>query len=244
METVVDRNTVYNPIVKPEIDASKLHTIKLMPILDNQAVNRSCEERAQRTLSKDGVIKMGRSEQSYIDAKPIMYKSKVVSRVHAELVLREGKWFVRDAGSSSGTYLNNERLNWTCDDERDIVPLHSGDVLRLGADFKGGLLPQYRAVRLYVLLDNGADIEKSEFLNSQLEKLKGVTNEENSDSMEKCALCLDEMKTSDGLFMSPCGHLWHYRCIQEPLSRTYPYFTCLLCRKASFLDEVDDEPMA
>lgn len=241
METIVDRNTVYNPIEKPELNAIKLHTIKLAPIEDNLAINRSSEERALRTLSKDGIIKMGRSEQSYVDAKPIMYKSKVVSRVHAELILRNGKWFVRDAGSSSGTYLNNERLNRTNDEERDMVPLHTGDVLRLGADFKGGLLPQYRAVRLYVLLDNGADIMKSAFLNTQLEKLKGITDTESSAETEKCALCLDDMKASDGLFMSPCGHLWHYRCIQEPLSRSYPYFTCLLCRKACFLDELDDE---
>lgn len=242
VDTVVDREAFFDAQeAHNEKMGNHVHSIKLAPIVDNNAATPSNEERAFRTLQANGVIKLGRSDQSYVDAKPILYKSKVVSRLHAEIVLLDGKWYVRDVGSSSGTYVNNERIDYTGDEEGDKVALHSGDVLRLGTDFKGGMLPQYRAVRLYVLVDNGADIGQSQFLNSRLDTFRAAAQDGTEDK-EKCALCLDLMVSSDGLFMSPCGHIWHFRCIQESLARSYPYFTCLLCRKACFLDDADEEP--
>jgi hypothetical protein len=47
-----------------------------------------------------------------------------VSRRHAELSLREGAWFIRDLGSSNGTWVNGRRVV-----EAEVAP---GDELCLG----------------------------------------------------------------------------------------------------------------
>jgi pSer/pThr/pTyr-binding forkhead associated (FHA) protein len=47
-----------------------------------------------------------------------------VSRRHAEVVRREDGYYVRDAGSLNGTYLNRERI--------DEAPLANGDELQIG----------------------------------------------------------------------------------------------------------------
>jgi hypothetical protein len=47
-----------------------------------------------------------------------------VSRRHAELFLEEGRWLLRDLGSSNGTWLNGRRVV-----EAEVRP---GDVLHLG----------------------------------------------------------------------------------------------------------------
>jgi pSer/pThr/pTyr-binding forkhead associated (FHA) protein len=48
-----------------------------------------------------------------------------VSRRHAELWLVDGRWHVRDLGSSNGTYLNGRRVV-----EAEVI---AGDDLTLGA---------------------------------------------------------------------------------------------------------------
>ena len=48
-----------------------------------------------------------------------------VSRCHAEIVRREGRYFLRDLGSKNGTYLNGERLE-------AAQLMHDGDEIHLG----------------------------------------------------------------------------------------------------------------
>jgi EAL domain-containing protein (putative c-di-GMP-specific phosphodiesterase class I) len=58
-----------------------------------------------------------------------------VSRVHAELYVRNGCLFVRDCGSSNGTFVNRERI----ESERE---LHAGDVVHFAAcEFLVGRAP-------------------------------------------------------------------------------------------------------
>mmetsp|Transcript_5422 Transcript_5422/g.7547 ORF Transcript_5422/g.7547 Transcript_5422/m.7547 type:complete len:310 (-) Transcript_5422:1086-2015(-) len=54
-----------------------------------------------------------------------------VSRKHAEIVRKAGKFYVRDLGSLNGTLLNGRRLS---EEKRQsqLVPLRSGDVLACG----------------------------------------------------------------------------------------------------------------
>ena len=47
-----------------------------------------------------------------------------VSRRHAEIRRRDGKFFVQDKGSLNGTYVNRQRVEET--------PLASGDELQIG----------------------------------------------------------------------------------------------------------------
>jgi hypothetical protein len=51
---------------------------------------------------------------------------RIVDRRHAELEERDGAWWIRDAGSASGTYVNDERVTG---DRRLVV----GDVIRIGS---------------------------------------------------------------------------------------------------------------
>ena len=54
----------------------------------------------------------------------VVVGESTVSRVHAELRHRAGRWFVRDLGSKNGTWLNGQRVR--------EAPVARGDVLRLG----------------------------------------------------------------------------------------------------------------
>ncbi len=49
-----------------------------------------------------------------------------ISRHHAQIERREGRWYLVDLGSANGTFLNRQRLE-------SPQPLHSGDLIELGA---------------------------------------------------------------------------------------------------------------
>jgi pSer/pThr/pTyr-binding forkhead associated (FHA) protein len=51
--------------------------------------------------------------------------SPLVSNRHCALLVRGGKAFVRDLGSTNGTYVNNQRLT-------EEIPLHDRDQLQVG----------------------------------------------------------------------------------------------------------------
>jgi hypothetical protein len=54
----------------------------------------------------------------------LVFADDTVSRRHAELSLRDGSWFIRDLGSSNGTWVNGRRVM-----EAEIAP---GDDVCLG----------------------------------------------------------------------------------------------------------------
>jgi len=49
-----------------------------------------------------------------------------VSARHAEINFRDGKWWLADAGSTNGTFLNQNRMSVP-------VMLHSGDIITIGS---------------------------------------------------------------------------------------------------------------
>lgn len=91
----------------------------------------------------------------------LAFKSKVVSRAHAE-IWSEGlngannggggagaKFYIRDTKSSSGTFLNHVRLSAANADSRPFE-LKDGDTLQLGVDYQGGTEDIYKCVRIRV----------------------------------------------------------------------------------------------
>lgn len=58
-------------------------------------------------------------------------ESRVLSRRHAEIFYRDGAWYLRDCGSSNGTWLNGRRL-----EPREEQPLKPGDVIDLAHTHK------------------------------------------------------------------------------------------------------------
>lgn len=79
----------------------------------------------------------------------LAFKSKVVSRAHAELWLEHGKFFIKDTKSSSGTFLNHLRLS-PAGQESKPFQLRDGDILQLGVDYQGGSEDIYKSVKIRV----------------------------------------------------------------------------------------------
>lgn len=87
-------------------------------------------------------------------AAPVGFKSKVVSRRHCEFWYEEGKWFIKDVKSSSGTFLNHIRLSPPGQESKPF-PVNDGDVVQLGIDFKGGEEMIFRCVKMRLELNRG-----------------------------------------------------------------------------------------
>jgi pSer/pThr/pTyr-binding forkhead associated (FHA) protein len=66
------------------------------------------------------VVRVGRSEKC-----DVAVDHPRVSRHHCTLELHDGVWWVSDARSSGGTFLNDRPIH-------DPVQLHGGDTIRLG----------------------------------------------------------------------------------------------------------------
>lgn len=80
----------------------------------------------------------------------LAFKSKVVSRAHAEVWCEAGgKFFIKDTKSSSGTFLNHMRLSAPNTESRAFA-LKDGDVLQLGVDYQGGTEEIYKCVKMRV----------------------------------------------------------------------------------------------
>ncbi len=74
--------------------------------------------------------RIGRGEECEVRA-----ESKDVSRVHAEILVREGAWWVKDAASTNGTFLDGERVTLAQVPERAVLQLGGDDprvLLRIG----------------------------------------------------------------------------------------------------------------
>lgn len=75
---------------------------------------------AQELALHDGETLIGRSEEC-----TLCLDDERLSRVHAKIVLRDGRVSIQDLGSRNGTYVNDERLEAS----RELFP---GDRIRMG----------------------------------------------------------------------------------------------------------------
>lgn len=82
----------------------------------------------------------------------IGFKSRVVSRRHCEVLIQDGRWFIKDVGSSAGTFLNHIRLS-PPGSESELFPLHSGDTVQLGINFRTGKEKSFRCVRMKIFYE-------------------------------------------------------------------------------------------
>ena len=143
-------------------EASEAQKLRLVPHLES---SRSLHfEPIERDLSPFAIVKVGRftdrsnhhqaqTGTSPSDPARVAFKSKVVSRGHAEIWADDsGKFFIKDTKSSSGTFLNHIRLSAPNTESRPF-PLKDGDVLQLGVDYQGGTEEIYRCVKMRVELN-------------------------------------------------------------------------------------------
>lgn len=109
----------------------------------------------EQDVRENTVIKIGRFTDRFLTPNRITFRSKVVSRGHAELWSEDGKvvktyllgymclclivhkLYIRDTRSSSGTFLNHVRLS-APNQESKPFQLKDGDIIQLGVDYQGG----------------------------------------------------------------------------------------------------------
>ncbi|WWC71343.1 uncharacterized protein I206_105297 [Kwoniella pini CBS 10737] len=181
----------------------------------------------------------------------VAFKSKVVSRSHAEIWCEEGgKFFIRDTSSSSGTFLNHIRLSSPNTVSRPTM-INDGDVLQLGVDYQGGAEEMFRCVKMRVEIGREWQRGANEFNTNALKQLKvyggsatadqkkteGAPSKKARASVTDCCICLFSVTVCQSLFIAPCSHVFHYKCIRPLLDKHYPGFSCPLCRTFANLEE-------
>lgn len=60
-------------------------------------------------------------------------------------------------------------------------------------------------------------------------------NNPTNDDIDECCICLYALAPFQALFVSPCSHTYHFKCIR-PLLSSYPGFQCPICRTYSDLE--------
>ncbi|KZF26618.1 SMAD/FHA domain-containing protein, partial [Xylona heveae TC161] len=229
-------------------------SLRLVPHQDPRSARPSLTFTSiSRTLpSASSVIRVGRysdREGSVNPAPnvpsdaPVGFKSKVVSRKHCEFWCANGRWHIKDVGSSSGTFLNHIRLSQPNLESRPF-PVNDGDIVQLGIDFRGGEEMIFRCVKMRVECNRGWQKSLNNFnvtTHKRLRNLsKGLTKKDGdtaSTHSSECAICLMSIAPCQSLFVAPCSHVWHYKCIRPILSGSnWPQFLCPNCRAVADLE--------
>ncbi|KAL7945814.1 hypothetical protein V8C42DRAFT_44758 [Trichoderma barbatum] len=211
-----------------------------------------------RTLSNGAeIIRVGRYSErdshalssvpgSQAAAAPVGFKSKVVSRRHCEFWYENGKWFIKDVKSSSGTFLNHIRLS-PPSQESKAFPVNDGDIVQLGIDFKGGEEMIFRCVKMRLELNRGWQNKPNTFNMAAHKRLRtmattGGASVSNANSQD-CSICLNSIAPCQSLFVAPCSHTWHFKCVRALLtSPQYPIFICPNCRAGADLEADVEDP--
>ncbi|KAE8450899.1 hypothetical protein EG329_005339 [Mollisiaceae sp. DMI_Dod_QoI] len=180
-------------------------------------------------------------------AAPVGFKSKVVSRRHCEFWCAGGRWFIKDVKSSSGTFLNHIRLSSPGTESRPF-PVNDGDIVQLGIDFKGGEEMIFRCVKIRVELNKGWQTGPSSFnvqSHKRLRELNSTGKPPAGGSSQDCSICLGPIAPCQSLFVAPCSHTWHYKCIRVIINGPHwPHFICPNCRTVADLEAELDDPYA
>ncbi|KAG8684620.1 hypothetical protein FRC11_011833, partial [Ceratobasidium sp. 423] len=232
--------------------AGPTHRLRLVPHLDPSARTLHFEPIVRDVRAGGAVLRIGRftdrvgTASRQPDSTKIAFKSKVVSRAHAEIwCAPNGKFMIRDTRSSSGTFLNHTRLSAPNVESRPNE-LHDGDIVQLGVDYQGGTEEIYRCVKIRVEVGREWQREANEFNTGALKQLQtlqgrgdagkdkgkdkprtstpsaiaGPSNSRKT-SVADCCICLFPVAILQSLFIAPCSHCFHYKCIRPLLIKTY-----------------------
>ncbi|KAJ7030714.1 SMAD/FHA domain-containing protein [Mycena alexandri] len=235
------------------------HRIRLVPHLDSRRSLRFDPiSRDLRPVPLDPALRIGRftdrsglglSAVNALNGSKIAFKSKVVSRAHAEVWCEEGAclFFIRDTKSSSGTFLNHVRLSPAGTESRPH-PLKDGDILQLGVDYQGGAEDIYKSVKIRVELGREWQGRVNGFNTTALNNLKSLAlgppganassaSAKDGGGIPDCCICLFPVSIRQALFIAPCSHAFHYKCLRPLLEAHHPAFSCPLCRTFADLEE-------
>ncbi|EWC48543.1 hypothetical protein DRE_01765 [Drechslerella stenobrocha 248] len=240
------------PAAQPNgLPDGKVPTIRFVPHVDPRSTRRphtfAPMERSIKSLGE--VVKVGRFSDRD-NSNPVGFKSKVVSRRHCEFWWSDGSWYMKDVGSSSGTFLNHVRLSHPNTESKPYA-VHDGDVVQLGIDFKGGEELIFRCVKMKLELNRDAKSinQFNVAAHRRIQNLgkpsvnKGAAGSEAHAG--ECAICLLNIAPCQPLFVAPCSHVWHYKCIRPIIEQNFPILPCPNCREIADLEaeieEANDE---
>ncbi|PPQ75050.1 hypothetical protein CVT24_010463 [Panaeolus cyanescens] len=237
------------------------HRIRLVPHLDTrrslrfEAIGRDLREgepplRIGRFTDRSG---LGLAAVNALGSNKLAFKSKVVSRAHAEIwVEAGGKFYVKDTKSSSGTFLNHSRLSAANTESKPHL-IKDGDILQLGVDYQGGTEDIYKSVKIRIELNREWQQSANAFNTNALKNLKSLALPVNGNGKQPasvpkmtvsgktqipdCCICLFGVTIRQALFIAPCSHTFHYKCIRPLLEAHHPAFSCPLCRTYADLEE-------
>ncbi|TFL01164.1 hypothetical protein BDV98DRAFT_91334 [Pterulicium gracile] len=165
------------------IGGPPIHRIRLVPQLESRRSLRF--DPITRTVkSGDPVLRIGRftdrsgqglaSLANATSSSKLAFRSKVVSRAHAEIwVDQEGKFWIKDTKSSSGTFLNHVRLSLAGQESRGFV-VRDGDVVQLGVDYQGGTEDIYKCVKIRVEIGRDWQRAPNTFNTNAMKNLKAI----------------------------------------------------------------------
>ncbi|KAG2193417.1 hypothetical protein INT47_006614 [Mucor saturninus] len=266
----------------PQQNGIKVH-VRIVPNIENPSRSLIFDI-VDRELQVGSVIRIGRYSERHANLNCMSFKSKVVSRCHSEVwVETDGKLYIRDTKSSSGTFLNHVRLSPAGNESRP-VELNDGDIVQLGVDFQGGREEMYRSVKMRFELNRSSRPRPLSFSINAFQNLRNLTHGEHShvttpecdistnnntvqpftkntlsnqesntttnsiqctpasidntddnNDIDECCICLYALAPFQALFVSPCSHTYHFKCIR-PLLQSYPGFQCPICRTYSDLE--------
>ncbi|KAH9945551.1 SMAD/FHA domain-containing protein [Amylocystis lapponica] len=229
------------------------HRIRLVPHLDSRRSLRFdpiCRDvrdgdaplRIGRFTDRSG---LGLAAANALGSNKLAFKSKVVSRAHAEIWVEGGRFFIKDTKSSSGTFLNHVRLS-AANAESRASELKDGDLLQLGVDYQGGAEDIYKCVKIKIEMGREWQAHSNPFNANALKQLKAIAiaqapTEKKTISpksaFQDCCICLFPVTFNQALFVAPCSHAFHYKCLRPLLETHHPAFSCPLCRTFANLDE-------
>lgn len=235
-----------------------LPSIRFIPHQDPRAGRPSLQfPTITRTLpDESAIIRVGRYSErdnapeisSHLPSSAAVgFKSKVVSRKHCELWCKDGSWYIKDVKSSSGTFLNHIRLSQP-NVESKPFRIKDGDIVQLGIDFRGGEEMIFRCVKIRVECNRGWQQGLNNFNKQTHQRLRNLTKAKKegdsaSTHTSECAICLMSIAPCQSLFVAPCSHVWHYKCIRPILNGpTWPNFLCPNCRAVADLEEDVEDP--
>ncbi|KAJ3022012.1 UNVERIFIED_CONTAM: hypothetical protein HDU68_009351 [Siphonaria sp. JEL0065] len=239
-------------------DEDAMNLSPLTPMMDTRG--RAATSTADAPVSSPSVevlLAQPGGQQPLVPTKTIehvWFKSKVVSRGHAEMWLRDGQVYLKDTGSSSGTFLNKMRLSPSGKLSRPY-PLKDGDVIQLGIDYQGRQEDIYKCIMMKIVITTSSIAvhqrkkENPARFRTALRSLLNATNPYSSNTPTPtsanqpqqptasvdCCICLCAIGPFQALFLSPCSHCYHYKCIRN-LLETHHMFQCPMCRQVANLD--------
>jgi len=235
------------------------HRIRLVPHLDSRRTLRF-DPICRNLKEGDAALRIGRftdrsglglAAANALGSNKLAFKSKVVSRAHAEIwVEAGGKFLIKDTKSSSGTFLNHVRLS-PANTESKPYPIKDGDIVQLGVDYQGGTEDMYKSVKIRIEVGREWQAAANAFNTNALSQLKSLAVSPTKDTITPperkkpsaktnipdCCICLFAVTIRQALFIAPCSHAFHYKCIRPLLETHHAAFSCPLCRTFADLEE-------